>query len=557
MKNVPVGPSNFKKFIEKNYYFVDKSLFIKDIITNSGIEVILIPRPRRFGKTLNLSTLKYFFEKTTDSHKHLFKDLKIAQESDCMKHQGQYPVIFITFKDIKESSWETCFKKINGIISNEFFKHKYLLETDLMSKSHKNTFNNIINKTADQHEYEDSLKNLSMWLSKYHNKKTIILIDEYDTPVNAGYIKDYYEEVIEFMRGLLCGCLKDNSDLEFSIITGILRVARESIFSGLNNLKVYSILDETYSDYFGFLEQEVKDALKYFELKSKISQVKEWYDGYNFGNHKIYNPWSIVNLRESKGKFSPYWINTSDNELIKKLIAHGDQDLKEDIGKIIKGTQKNFVINDNVAFTNMHKSNNAVLNLLLFSGYLTVSNFTYNKERKVVLGKLKVPNEEISSLYSNMIMDWFEESIGDNKYNRMLTSLVSDDIEDFENLFKEFVLKSFSYFDVSGKEPEKVYHAFVLGLIVGLDKNYHVKSNRESGYGRYDLMLIPQDTSKWGVIIEFKKVDENGNLVRATKDALKQIKDKKYAQELKDLGIKKIRSLVIAFKGKKVLIRQA
>ncbi|MCF7899804.1 ATP-binding protein [Candidatus Babeliales bacterium] len=554
LKNMPIGISDFKELIENNYYFADKSLFIKEII-NAAAKVLLLPRPRRFGKTINLSMLKYFFEKIQkNNNKNLFKYLEIEKEKEIMQLQGQYPVIFLTFKDVKELSWEGTIEKIKDLISIEFSKHDYLLESNLLKDFEKEIFKNIITRKAEQFNYENSLKNLSKWLTKFYNKKTIILLDEYDSPITAGYINNYYKEIISFMRSFLSAGLKDNSNLEKAVITGVLRVARESVFSGLNNLKVYSILDEKFSEYFGFLQDEVEEILKYYDLENKIKEVKKWYDGYNFGNHKIYNPWSILNFASDKGKFAIYWVNTSDNQLIRDLITNGDYTLKRDLGDIIDNKDNRHVINENIIFSDLENISESTFNLLLFSGYLTISDYSYNEDKKFFWGKLSIPNEEIAGLYNNIILYWFKKSINMDEYNFMLTNLINGNIEEFEEYFSDFVISSFSTFDIPEKKSENIYHSLVLGMLISLRKDYIIKSNREGGFGRYDVMLIPKDKNKLGIIIEFKKTKPNETLDHAVQTALEQIKEKKYDQEFKDLDIKNILHLGIAFKGKEIKV---
>ncbi|MCF7800218.1 ATP-binding protein [Candidatus Babeliales bacterium] len=553
LKKLPVGISDFKKIIENNYYFVDKSLFIKDII-DSGAQVLLLPRPRRFGKTLNLSMLKYFFEKAQKSNKHLFKDLEIEKCNEHISYNEQYPVIFLTFKDITELDWQESFNKIKDLIGQEFKRHKYLLDSNFLDNNEKEIFKNIIARKAEQFDYENSLKNLTEYLNKFYNKKPILLIDEYDSPINAGFINNYYIQIISFMRGFLCGGLKDNSNLEKAVITGILRVARESIFSGLNNLEIFSILDEKFSEYFGFLQKDIEELLKYYNFKGDIGEVQYWYDGYNFGNKKIYNPWSILSFVSKDFKFSLYWVNTSDNQLIKDLISKGNYKLKKDLVDIIDNKDNSHVINENIVFADLESLSESAFNLLLFSGYLTISDYAYNKDKKSFCGKLFIPNEEIAGLYNNIIMYWFKKTIDTDDYNSMLEKLISGDIEEFARYFTNFVISSFSSFDLPENESEKIYHAFVLGMLVSLGKNYIVKSNRESGFGRYDVMLMPKDKNKLGVIIEFKKAYPEETIDHAVKAAIKQIEEKNYTQELKDFGIKNILSLGIAFKGKNVKI---
>ncbi|MCF7800062.1 ATP-binding protein [Candidatus Babeliales bacterium] len=552
LKKLPVGISDFKELIENNYYFVDKSSFIKEII-NADAKIILLPRPRRFGKTINISMLKYFFEKDLHNidNKHLFKDLEIENCQECMSYQEQYPVIFLTFKDIKEKNWENTFEKIRDLIAIEFSRHDYLLNSDFLKNLEKEYCKRIINNTGTQVDYENSLKKLTGYLAKFHNKKPILLIDEYDSPITSGFINNYYKDIISFMRGLLCGGLKDNVNLEKGVITGVLRVAKESIFSGVNNLAVYSTLKQNFSEFFGFLQKEVEKLLKYYNLENKIEDVKKWYDGYSFGNHKIYNPWSILNFISNKADFSVYWVNTSDNQLIRDLISRGDDELKSWLEDILTGTDKEYNIDENIVFSDIYSINSAVLSLLLFSGYLAATRVKKEYANPV---KLSIPNWEIRTLYEDIINYWFEKSINFSRYKFMLENLLSGNIEEFTKYFTSFVTSSFSSFDLPENESEKIYHAFVLGMLVSLSKDYIVKSNRESGDGRYDVMLMPKDKNKLGIVIEFKKADDGETIDHAIKAAIKQIQDKNYAQELKDFGIKNIFSLGIAFKGKQVKI---
>jgi len=554
-KRLPVGISDFEEIITQNYYFVDKSLLIKEIL-DSGAKVTLIPRPRRFGKTLNLSMIKCFFEKTEESKGYLFDSLKINEYPEIMKHQGQSPVIFLTFKDIKQTNWQICYEKIREIIGHEFYRHNYLNNLNLLSPIQQKNFKAVIDGTATQAVYENSLKNLSEYLAKYHNKKPIILIDEYDTPVHASFINNYYSEVINFMRGLLCSGVKDNSNLQFCILTGILRVAKESIFSGLNNLKVCSMLSNFYADKFGLIENEFEQILTDYSIASKKEELKSWYSGYKIGNQTIYSPWSIINLIDEKGLIQPYWINTSSNDIIKELIKNGSDELKENVELLISGKSINKPIHENIVFAEIFTNVEILWSFLLFSGYLTFENRKLKEE--TIYADLKIPNTEVLCFYKNTISNWFVSCYGASKYNHMLRSLISGNIEVFHEIFSDFVIKSFSTFDISGKEPEKFYHAFVLGMLVNLQTTHQIKSNRESGFGRYDVMVIPKDHVQPGIIIEFKKVSHfrKETLEDAARSALKQIEEKQYEQELLDLGIKKIIKLAIVFDGKKTLIQE-
>ncbi|SHH39266.1 AAA family ATPase [Tepidibacter thalassicus] len=555
MKKISIGISDFKKLISENYYYVDKSLFIKEII-DDGSEVILIPRPRRFGKTLNMSMLKYFFEKSDENNRYLFENLKINDYKEIMDMQGKYPVIYITFKDIKYSNWEDCNIGIKSVISDVYEKHKYLLNSDFLDERQRKYFNDVLNKDVNTVELSESLKTLSKYLTNYYKQKTVVLIDEYDVPIQSGYLNNYYGKVIEFMRIFLSAVLKDNEYLQKGVLTGILRVAKESIFSGLNNLKVCTILKNHYSDKFGFLEGEVEEMLKYYNIESEMDEVRKWYNGYIFGKNVIYNPWSILNYVDNYEKgYRPYWVNTSSNDLVKIILTKSGEFIKKDLEDLIKGKDIVKTINEDIVMKDIDKSSENVWSFLLFSGYLKVVNEEFKRGKTYC--NLKIPNLEVAYLYEEIIMSWFNESINNEKFNIMLKSLVNGDIEVFEEIFSEYLIKSASYFDI--EESESFYHAFVLGILVALNEEYEVKSNRESGYGRYDIMIIPKDKSKIGIIIEFKKVNKRRkeNLEIAVQNAIEQIKNKNYRQDLLDRGVKNIIELGIAFEGKDVLVVQS
>ena len=395
---------------------------------------------------------------------------------------------------------------------------------------------------------------LTEWLHRYYNKRVILLIDEYDTPAHAAFFGKYYDTLIGFLRNWLCAVLKDNPHLEKGVLTGILRIAKESIFSGLNNISTFTILSKPFSDKFGLLESEVKELLVNYGLSDKLDDIRTWYNGYRIGpSTNIYNPWSVLNCIENKGALAPYWVNTSENALMKQLIAQAANNLKADIEELMKGGVIEKTIEEGVIFDDLEKKTDTLWALLLFSGYLTI-------DASPVYGipsRLRIPNFEIGELYKSMVLEWFKTTIHEAKYHALLNSLIQGDVDTFSRLFREFLISSVSLFDVGTQEPEKIYHAFVLGMRVGLKERYEVKSNRESGYGRYDVMLIPKNLTDLGIIMEFKKVDrfEKLTLEKAVASALEQIEDKHYIQELADRGIKRILLLGFAFKGKKVLIR--
>jgi hypothetical protein len=556
LKRIPLGISDFKTLIEEDYLFVDKSLLIKDFWESNG-QTILVPRPRRFGKTLNMSMLKYFFENSSKDNSYLFKGLNIESHRDIMKLQGKYPVIYLSFKDEKHSSFEYLQAGLRNLLSRLYKEHKYCLNTDKIDDIDKEYYNSIINKKSDIIDLSDSIKMLSEYLSIYHEKKVIILIDEYDVPIQAAYLNNYYTEAIGFIRNLLSGAFKDNNNLQKGMITGILRVAKESIFSGLNNLKVESILSENLCDKFGFTDSEIEALVSAYDIEEELLNIKGWYNGYYFGDTTIYNPWSILNyLSSPKAGLKPYWVNSSSNDLVNVLLAKGSEDVKKDLEVLINGDCITKIIDENIVMGDIEKSSDNLWSFLLFTGYLKV----ISKERIGIRDyyKLSIPNLEVTTLYYGLIETWFKDTITKENYDVMLNSLVNGDIKIFGKLLKQFVLKSISYFDVGGYEGEKVYHAFVLGMLISLNDSHEVISNRESGYGRYDVMIIPKDVSKLGIVIEFKKLDpDDDETLEETADmALKQIKEKKYSTTLEDRGVKNIKEIGIVFKGKELYIKE-
>ncbi|MEW9924041.1 AAA family ATPase [Clostridium butyricum] len=554
-KTIQVRTSDFKKIIQDNHYFVDKSLIIKEFVEN-GADVILTPRPRRFGKTLNMSMIKHFFDiENKEENKNLFKGLKIENEKEIMKMQGRYPVIFLSFKDQKHFNFNNLEESISILISHLFRDYEYLLDSEKLSELDKKELKRYMAKEASVIEYSGGLNVLMKFMYKHYNEKIIVLIDEYDVPLQEAFIRGYYEEALVLVRNILTAGLKDNVYLEKALITGILRVAKESIFSGLNNLEVNTILGLNFNDKFGFEEEEVKDLLQYYDLECKMDEVKNWYNGYMFGGKVIYNPWSVLNyIKNNEQGFMPYWINSSGNELIKRLLSRGTKETKECLEELIKGNAITKIVDDHIVMKDVDEDEENIWSFLTMSGYLKPV------KQELIRGKikcdLKIPNEEVHIFYENLIVKWFKESLTSQNYNTMLKALITKDIETFDEIFTEFIMRNMSYFDVSGKEPEKVYHAFVLGMIVSLNNEYEVKSNKESGYGRYDVMLIPRDASNLGIIIEFKRIKETNSKTIKTgiEEALKQIEENKYEAELIDRGVGDILKLAIVFKGKKVKI---
>jgi hypothetical protein len=489
---------------------------------------------------------------------HLFHHLKIWElGEEYTSHCGKYPVIFLTFKDVKEENWKNCYEKLKAIIFSECKRHEYLLDSNLLSEYDKYPIKKILNRTEEESIYSNALKTLSECLHQHYNQKVVILIDEYDTPVHEAFFFGYYEKVISFLRTFLGAGLKDNVSIEKSVITGILLVAKENIFSDLNNPSIYTILNNKYSDKFGLIETEVKKLLEDYELEENLSGVKDWYDGYNIGKYKdIYNPWSILNYVDNYSEgLKPYWVNTSSNKLIKDLLAKGDASLKIDLESLIQNKTIEKKIHSHTIFTDLERSSESVWTLFLFSGYLKVTSSRTDDE-DIYWCTLAIPNREVKGVYRQFILQWFSDYLNNQEVELFLKILTNGDVKTFEDILQKYVLSSMSYFDVGGTQPEKVYHAFVLGLLVNLHRSYTVKSNAESGYGRYDISLIPLDKTKKGIIIEFKTVNaiREESLDSAVKSALAQIEEKQYETELRSLGITDILKMGIAFEGKKIKV---
>jgi len=561
MKKLDLGNSDFKSIIENNNYFVDKSLFIEEVI-NSQSQVILLPRPRRFGKTLNLSMLKYYFAINQLENKNLFTNLKIWQtEPEIKEKQAKYPVIHVSFKDAKANSWEDAYKLIVIQLIKLYLSHDYLLNSGVLKDAEKITFNEIIYKKADSTEYSDSLFKLSDYLYRYYHQKVVILVDEYDTPIQAGY-NNFYDKAISFMRNLLSGAFKDNTSLYKGVITGILRVSRESIFTGLNNVSVHSVLDNEFSDKFGFTEVETKQILKDFEVPTEYEEIKKWYDGYKIGQTTdIYNPWSILNYTVGyKNGFKTYWANTSSNELLKEQLADRNENYtREQLLGLINNETIEKEIDENFVFPNLDKNKELLWSLLTFSGYLTSINKIGRKSYE-----LKIPNYEIKTVFQDIILDWLNTDLKIKQALLIDTTkyLINNEIDKFEKGFKKIMGDTFSYFDING-EPENVYQSYVLGLLAIIGDDYIIKSNRESGEGRYDILLIPHDKTKFGIVIEIKQIvrnekEDNETFIKKIddkiKEAKKQIDKNKYYMELIDNKISKIIKLPIVFAGKEPYI---
>ena len=558
MKKLPIGRSDFKSLREEDYIFIDKSLFIKEIIEEDA-QIILLPRPRRFGKTLNLTMLKLFLEKNDNKEetKQLFSGLKIEQETLFNEHLCRYPLIYLTFKNIKHSDFQENLESIKRLIAQEYRRHAYLLESAELDDFEKQDFKSIAALQADISMFKSGLLDLSSYLYKHHKEKPVVLIDEYDTPIHEAYIGKYYEQMIGFFRGFLGAGLKDNQYIYKGVLTGILRVAKESIFSDMNNLGVYSLLHFKFSDKFGLTEEEVFSLLKYYNEEDKINNVRVWYNGYIFGENIIYNPWSIINYAANvKAGEKPYWINTSSNSLLQEIFHNTDSGIKKEIYDLLKNTPVTKKIEENIAFEYLEENESILYSFLLFSGYLKAYKCKTMEDEQYC--DLQIPNREVKLAFKNIIVKWINKAYRDSdKLRTMLEALVKGEIKVFEEILNDFVITTMSYFNTRGrKEVERVYQAFILGLLVNLSIDYEVTSEKESGYGRYDISIVPKDKSKKAIIMELKRIEKEETAQKALENALAQIEEKKYESAVLAQGIKDIEKLAVVFDGKRVLMKR-
>ena len=538
-KGIGVGIEDFKKIIEEDCYYFDKTNYIEELLKDKT-EIKLFTRPRRFGKTLNMTTLKYFFDvRNAEENRKLFKDLYI-EKSEYFKEQGQYPTIFITLKDTKKNNWEECFSKIKIILRDLYGEHNYI--KDKLSINEKEEYDKILFKKDDA-EYDNALLNLTKYLYNYYQKKVVLLIDEYDSPLITANQFGYYKEAINFFRDFLSSALKTNSNLKMGVLTGIVQVAKEGIFSGLNNVKTYNILGDKFETFFGLSEEEVEEALKYFEMTYEIKEVKRWYDGYKFGNAEVYNPWSIINYLSDRG-LQAYWVNTSDNALIYDNLKNSTVDVFKDLEALFEGKAIKKEISPFFTFEELSKFD-GIWQLMVYNGYLKINEKLSNDEYMI-----KIPNYEIQTFFKKGFIDKF--LVSGNYFNPMMDALLDGDIKEFERRLQNIFLVNTSFYDLKG---EKVYHSLFLGMLIWLRDKYEVKSNGERGHGRYDAMLTPLDKIKPAYVFEFKVSKTIKGLTAKAEEALEQIKEKQYAAGLKEKGISKIYRIGIAFKGKNVKIK--
>lgn len=548
-KSLPIGVSDFK-LATTGYYYVDKTLMIRDFLDKKPM-VSLFTRPRRFGKTLNMDMLRVFFEKTNEDTSVYFKDKQIWQCGDYYtKHQGQYPVIFLTFKDVKSMTWEETFQKIRRLISLEFIRHNELETSSVLTAYEKEQYHLLAKDSGDEVDCQMGLQLLSLLLHKHYGRECIIIIDEYDTPIQQGHTCNFYPEIVNFMRNFFSGGLKDNPHLAFGFLTGILRVAKESIFSGMNNLKTYSILDDGYSSYFGFTEKEVKDMLRYYGKDDKYNELSEWYDGYRFGNTEIFNPWSVINYISDNCFPKAFWQSTGSNEIIGEIIQTATPEITKDLYKLLCGEKIAAYIDTGVIYPEVQNNPYSIYSFLLVAGYLKVANI-YPQSDGNFMCDVAIPNKEITFVYEKEVLNRTNQN---SLAISISQAIFSKDTQKLQALLEDFMVQSISSIDGAN---EGFYHGMMLGLCAILGNRYKIRSNRESGLGRFDIQLMPLTKGMPGFIFEFKHTkDEHTDLSALADSALQQIEAKKYDTELRDNGVNSIISIGIAFRGKSAVVRR-
>ena len=546
-EGIGIGESNFKGLRIRKNYFIDKSMYIKDIIDNQS-RVLLVTRPRRFGKTLNMSMLKYFFDCEIKDSKELFEGLKIMEQGE--KYTSKlcaYPCIYLTMKDLNVSTYEYMLMQLKTAMMEIYFEKRYILDGEV-SEGEKETYNRMMAAKANEMELLNSIKLLSKLLYNYYNKPVMLFIDEYDVPIQTAYVEKYYEQAIKFLKAFYGTTFKDNPYLEKTVLTGVSRVAKESIFSGANNFKVFTVLDNEFADDFGITSEEMDKVMKDFNVEDDKEEIKKWYDGYRIGNVEgIYNPWSVLNYLTDK-QLKPYWVNTSSNDLI-KLTVKNSTTVKEKMERLLKDEEIEVPVNLETVINGIENNEDNIWGLMLGTGYLKVTEVVSLAEN---IYKVKLPNYEIKLLFQDMIRGWFSDKVPGNDLRSILKDLVELKLDEFQKKFRVLTREMFSYMDVGENTAENFYHAFVLGMLVGLRDTYYVNSNRESGFGRYDIMLEPHNKNGNSFIMEFKVADsfEDESIEEVLESAKKQIEEKRYESNLRERGFNNITKIVFAFKGK-------
>ncbi len=541
--------------ISSECYYVDKTLLIRDLIDDHNM-VTLFTRPRRFGKTLAINTIKTFFEKTTEDTSRYFTDKKIwncGEKYQVM--QGIYPVIMLTFKDVKYNTWEESLEAIRLVVKDEYKRHTELFESRALDSDAKQFLDRIEKGTISSVELQRALLNLTRMLSVHHGSKVVILIDEYDTPIQQGYSKGFFKDVISFMRNFFSGGLKDNADLAFGVLTGIMRVSKENLFSGLNNPMVNTVLDEKYNEYFGFTEDEVREMTRYYHRTAAMDEIRFWYDGYRFGNTEIYNPWSVTNFFASGGKAKPYWANTSDNDIIREILTELTPEIADDLVKVMQDEEIHASLDMEVIYPRMTDGNDTIFSFLLLAGYLTPAGRTVETEIGT-FASLRLPNAEIRRIYNTEILGWIRTKQSGNIIPEIEKAVYLSDAERLQEALRKYMIASISFYDGAA---EGFYHGMVLGLVASLSSKYYIRSNRESGEGRFDLQLEPKDKVLPGILMEFKAVSasEKEKLPELAEEALAQSEDRNYQRDLEDRDVSDIVRYGIAFAGKNVEVRMA
>ncbi len=554
LRSLPIGISDYVR-AQSEYYYVDKTMLIKEFLDRKPL-VSLFTRPRRFGKTLNMDMLRVFFEISEEDTSKYFRDKAIWKCGDAYcSHQGNYPVVFLTFKDVKFDTWEATMDKIKGLLQEEYGRHQELLKSDKLSKYEKEYFLKILDSTANEVELTVALERLSKMLATHYDKAPIIIIDEYDTPIQEGYSKDFYDEIVVFMRNFFSGAFKDNKNLSYGFLTGIFRIAQESIFSGLNNLTVNSVMDEDYDNYFGFTAEEVSELLSYYGVSEKEDELKDWYDGYLFGGTEIYNPWSVINYISRGCIPQAYWVNTGKNEILEDVLKAATDDITERLHSLLQGERVIAKIDQNVVYRSLSEDPANIYSLLLVAGYLK----TPKKELQAdgsYLCEVSIPNREIAAVYKSEILSHLLQigAIARTTANKIAESLYANDYKKLQKAIAEYMDKSISFYDAGA---EGFYHGLVLGLIALMDNQYKIKSNRESGDGRYDISLLPRKDRYPGIIMElkWKKDMDTEALAGLADEALVQIDEMRYDAEMKEDEIRHILKFGIAFSGKNVSVK--